>query len=346
MPAVTWINSPSVIPSWVRRYTWLRWRHGLLTEMGDRRLGVWAAQELARLRPHSCYLFTQVALESLSWCRREGVPSSLDNPNGHIRNFHEIVERESERWFGKKSREHPSAGTVERVEEEYRMADRIRVYSEWGKACMQRYGVPAEKLHVLRQTVNLERFRPAPARASGDGPLRVCYVGSLDLRKGFVYLLQAIRALGHRHVKLRMVGATGDRECARLLARERAGLDIEVMPGESVPLYQNSELLVIPTLEDGLPFVLVEGLACGLPVIVTREAGAAECVREGESGWVIPPADTAALATALEQALAHRRDLWDMGQLARADVERYAGLAQLGRLSNWFYSSKPVEVGR
>jgi glycosyltransferase involved in cell wall biosynthesis len=344
LPDITWIKSPPVIHPWAARYTWLRWRHGLLAELRDRRLGTWAGEEMTRLRPDSCYLFTQVALETLRWCRREGVPTSLDNPNGHIRNFHEVVERESERWFGKKSPEHPSTGMVERVEEEYYLADRIRVYSEWGKASMLKYGVPAEKVHVLHQTVNLDRFHPPSERPSSNGPLRVCYVGSVDLRKGFVYLLQAIRAIGPHQIKLRIVGATGDRDCARLLARESADLDIEVTPGQSFPVYQQSELLVIPTLEDGLPFVLVEGLACGLPVIVTREAGAAECVRPGHTGWVVPAGDVEAMAGALQQAMERREDLWGMGQLGRADVEQYAGLEQLKQLSDWFYSNNQVGV--
>jgi glycosyltransferase involved in cell wall biosynthesis len=109
-------------------------------------------------------------------------------------------------------------------------------------------------------------------------------------------------------------------------------------------VYQQSELFVVPTLEDGLPFVLVEGLACGLPVIVTHEAGAAECVKPGQSGWVVPAGEVDALAGALEEALRRRKDLWDMGQQARADVERYAGPAQLQQLADWFYSRAGVEV--
>jgi glycosyltransferase involved in cell wall biosynthesis len=346
LPSATWIESPELVPQWLMRYTWLRWRQGQLTELRDRRLGEWAAKEVMRLRPNSCYLFTQVALETLRWCRKEGVAATvLDNPNGHIRNFREICERESERWFGKKYHGHPTAGMLERAEEEYRLVDRIRVYSDWGKACMTKYGVPENKLHVLRQTVNLERFRPAAERPAGKGPLRICYVGSLDLRKGFVYLLRALRALRSRQIHLRIVGATGDRDCARLLARESSGLQVETAPGDSLPVYQQSELLVVPTLEDGLPFVLVEGLACGLPVIVTREAGAAECVRPSQSGWVIPAGDAEALAESIEQAFDRRADLWEMGQRARADVQQYAGLAQLQRLSDWFYCGAPVEVG-
>lgn len=346
MPDATWIEAPRFVQPWMVRYTWLRWRRGRLVLFGDRRLGQWAARQVEQLRPQSCYLFTQVALETLEWARRERIPTVLDNPNGHIRNFHAVCERESQRWFGKKFYGHPSTVMVERVEEEYKLADRIRVYSEWGKASMQQFGVPARKIHVLRQTVNLNHFRPlAPQPAPpGSGPLRVCYVGSVDLRKGFVYLLKAIRAVGARHIQLRIVGATGDRDCFRLLKRESAGLQVEVAPGDSLPVYQKSEVLAVPTLEDGLPFVLVEGLACGLPAIVTREAGAAECVRPGRSGWVVPAGEVEPLAAALDDALHRRKELWEMGRQARADVERYAGQTQLQQLSDWFYRHGGLEA--
>jgi len=333
-----------MLPDWRVRYTALRWKSGLAACERDTRQAQWAAREVERIRPHSCYLFTQVALETLRWCRREGIPSVLDNPNGHIRNYLQILERESMRWFGKKFQGHPSARMLERVEEEYELADRNRVYSEWGQASMLRFGVKAEKIHVLRQTVNLARFRPPKVRPSIDGPLRICYVGSLDLRKGFVYLLRAIREIGAKHIRLRIVGATGDRHCAKLLAREARGLQVECAPGDSIPVYQQSELLAVPTLEDGLPFVLVEGLASGLPVIVTREAGASECVQPGRSGWIVEAAEVAPLAAALEAALQNRRDLWSMGQQARADVERYAGPTQLQQLSDWFYSGTRAKV--
>jgi glycosyltransferase involved in cell wall biosynthesis len=317
----------------------LRWRTGQLGLLRDRGLGEWAAQEVQHLQPQSCYLFTQVALETLRWAQREGVPTVIDNPNGHIRNFQQICERESQRWFGKKFRGHPTAEMVERVEEEYSLADRIRMYSRWGKASMTGFGVPEDKVHILRQTVNLDRFRPREDRQSTTGPLRVCYVGSLDLRKGFVYLLKAIRAVGAKHIQLRIVGATGDRHCARLLAKESAGLQVQIAPGDSLPAYQRSELLCVPTLEDGLPFVLVEGMACGLPVIVSQEAGASECVQPGRSGWIVPPADADALAAALGDAIRNRKNLWEMGRKARADVERYAGPAQLHQLSDWFHNA-------
>ena len=315
-----------------------------MTFAHDRRVGEWAAREIQALRPQSCYLLTQVALETLRWAHREGIPTVIDNPNGHIRNFAQVCERECQRWFGRKSQGHPTPEMIGRAEEEYQLADRIRVYSSWGKASMQSFGVPAEKVHALRQTVNLERFRPAATRPPSEGPLRVCYVGSLDLRKGFVYLLRAIRAVGAKHIQLNIAGATGDRDCARLFARERAGLDVQATPCDALPVYQQSELLAVPTLEDGLPFVLVEGMACGLPALVTREAGAGECVQPGRNGWVVPAAEVEPLAAALEDALRRRKDLADMGRQARADLEQYAGPRQLRQLTDWFYDSVPAEV--
>lgn len=344
IPAAVWEQAtPGMLP-WLGRYSWLRWRPGDLALLRDRRLGRWAARQVERIRPQSCYLFTQVARETLRWARAEGVPTVIDNPNGHIRNFQQVCEKEELRWFGRTSKQHPSPAMVERVEEEYELVDRVRVYSEWGRRSMTRFGVPDDKIHVLRQTINLERYRPPADRPKIAGPMRVCYVGSLDLRKGFPYLLQAIRAVGARHIKLDIVGATGDRHCAQLFERERAGLTVECAPGDSLAAYQRAELLVVPTLEDGLPFVLVEGLACGLPVVVTKEAGAAECVQPGRSGWVIPAAQVEPLAAALHDALRRRQDLWEMGQQARADVERYAGPAQLRQLSNWFYSNSSMKV--
>jgi glycosyltransferase involved in cell wall biosynthesis len=343
-PPVIWKESPAGIWPWLARYSWYRWSPSSLNLHRDRSLGRWAAQEVERLRPQSCYLFTQVALETLQWASREGVATVLDNPNGHIANFRAVCERESLRWFDKRLNGHPSPEMVERVEQEYRLVDRVRMYSEWGRRSMLSYGVPAEKIHVLRQTVNLERYRPAATRPKPEGPLRVCYAGSLDLRKGFVYLLQAIRRVGAKHIHLRIAGATGDRNCARLYARESAGLQVECGPCDALPVYQQAELLAVPTLEDGLPFVLVEGLACGLPVIVTEEAGAAECVRPGRNGWVVPAAEVEPIAAALEEALQHRGDLRSMGEQARTDVERYAGAAQLQQLSEWYYSHSNTEV--
>jgi len=224
---------------------------------------------------------------------------------------------------------------VERVEREYALADRIRVSSRWSKASLTEFGVDPQKIQVFEQPLNLLRFRPPGESSPAEGPLRICFVSSLDLRKGFVYLLRAIKLIGCERICLEIVGATGDRLCNQLFARESAGIDLECAPGDPVPAYHRAELMVLPTLEDGSPFAVAEAMACGLPVIVTNCCGSADWVLPGETGWVVPGADAAALAAALQEAISHRAQLRSMGQSARRDTECRAGFHCLEPLREW-----------
>ncbi|MFY9555145.1 MAG: glycosyltransferase family 4 protein [Blastocatellia bacterium] len=342
--SIRWNESPSFVSNFAAQYTSLRWRHGDLQFERDAALGAWAAALIERQRPELCYVFTQVGLETLRWARRAGIPTILENPNGHIRNFRAVYDHESLVWCGKKYQGHPNQAMIERVEEEYSLADRIRVSSEWSKASMVEGGVPADKIHVLQQPLNLSRFRPGSRETKHTGPLRVCFVGSLDLRKGFVYLLRAIRMVANKNAKLTIVGATGDRCCASLLKRERAGLDVTVAPGDPVPAYTDSELFVLPTLEDGSPFSAAEAMASGLPVVVTGSCGAAEWVREGNTGWIIPPRSVEALAEAIETALKKREQLGAMGRAARIDTESRAGSHCIKAVAHWVYDRRLSEL--
>jgi glycosyltransferase involved in cell wall biosynthesis len=122
-----------------------------------------------------------------------------------------------------------------------------------------------------------------------------------------------------------MVGATGDRCSKQLLATERIGLDVVDAPGDPINALQQSELFVLPTLEDGSPFAVAEAMASGRPVITTSSTGAAEWIRRGETGWVIPARSVEGLAEAMRDAYARRDHLRLMGGEARCDTERRAG---------------------
>jgi glycosyltransferase involved in cell wall biosynthesis len=269
------------------------------------------------------------------------VPTVLDNPNGHIRGFARAYQDEWTKWIGGRYHGHPTAEMVERVEREYELADRIRVSSNWAKESMVRHGVPAEKVFVCPQPVNRVRFAPPLNRLPPAGPLRIVYVGSLDLRKGFVYLLRAGRAIGSTRVRIELVGGTGDRGSKALLARERAGLEVILSPGDPVPAYHRAELFVLPSLEDGFGFVTAEAMACGVPVVVTEQCGSAEWVRPGENGWVIPAGDEAALACLLEDVLASRSNLAGMGSAARRAIEFRDPGDPLRALAEWVHGRFP-----
>jgi len=296
----------------------LRRHIGLARFAADRQLGRFAAARLERIAPALCYAFTQVALESLAWAERRGVPAILESPNGHIRAFRAIYENESRRWCEAAYRGHPTHRMVARVEREYALATRVRVSSEWSRRSLAGGAVGADRITVLQQPVDLERYAFVPRAGSGQGPLRICCVGSIDLRKGFVYLLRAVRAVG---AKVELVGGTGDRHSRKLLAREIDGLDVEVRSGDPRPALARAEIFVLPTLEDGSPFAVAEAMASGLPVVTTSSTGAAEWITEGRTGWIVEPASVASLEAALRQAGRCRAELPEMGRQARRDTE-------------------------
>jgi len=299
---------------------------GVAQYLSDVRTGRFARRVAERVSPDCCYAFTQVGLELLRWARTRGVPAVVESPNGHIAGFRDVYAGEASRWECGAYRGHPNGSMVRRVTAEYSAASHVRVSSAWARASLEARGVPAARITVLQQTVDVTSFPAQPFDpGAATGPLRLCFVGSLDLRKGFLYLLRAARLLGAQ-VVVEFVGGTGDRCCRQLLERERAGLAVTVAPGDPRPALARSELFVLPTLEDGSPFAVAEAMASARAIVTTTATGAAEWVRSGETGWVVRPGSPEALADAFRAALDRRIELPAMGLQARRDtLDRVAG---------------------
>lgn len=340
---IIWHEQPVTVPSWVWLYTPLRWRKGLLNGLALKAAGRWAAREIEKLRPTHCYAFNFVGLETLEWAAHSGAIAVMDSAMGHVRHYREQCDFEARVWSTGAYHGFPDSATVARGEEEYRVADRIRVSSGWTRRSLIARGVPAERIEIVSLPVDLQRFTPSRERPAAMGPLRVCYVGAINLCKGFAHLLRAIRALGKHRVSLNIVGASGDRQSRKLLERESAGLDVRFAPGDPIPTYHTAELLVLPSLHDGFGIVVAEAMACELPAIVTEECGSAELVSPGVNGWVVPARDADALAAALEHAIANRGHLRAMGRSARAEAQRFAASSNPARLRSWFYRNADVE---
>ena len=321
---VTWIPGAPSVPRGVIRYTPLRFHPGTQARLEHGLIGRWAARELDRIRPDLVYLFTQVALEGLRWCRTHGVPSIVDNPNGGIANYRAVCEREWGKWCYGPFREHPVPRVVERVTQEYALADRIRVSSNWAATSTAREVDHGAKIVVVDQPIDLERFRPPPLRPSSP-TFRVVMVGSLDVRKGILHLLRAARRV-RVPLRLTLVGGTGNRPMKVAFRRESAGLDVVLAPGDPVAAYHSADISILPSMEDGFGFVVAEAMACGLATIVTDQSGSAEWVREANAGWVIPAGQDSAISEVLEEAFAKRIELGEMGVRARRYVEQRAGV--------------------
>lgn len=123
----------------------------------------------------------------------------------------------------------------------------------------------------------------------------VLYVGNLTPVKGPTILARAAALLSEADVIF--VGSGTE--------KINAGRCVGARPHDELPLWMNAcDVLCLPSLNEGLPNVVLEAMACGLPVVASCVGGVPEVVREGVNGLLVPPSDISALADTLRRALA------------------------------------------
>ncbi|HVU53058.1 MAG TPA: glycosyltransferase [Polyangia bacterium] len=202
-------------------------------------------------------------------------------------------------------------------------------------------GVSPDKVQILHNFIDLERFRPptpderAAARARWEiapGEIALLLPGRVGLQKhqiGLALALAKLRRSGRlpANVRVLLAGRNRDRLYSAVLPRVLGWLgltDVVRFLGtvtEMLSLYQAADVLVMPSLFEGLPNAVLEAHACGLPAVVSHAANIDRIVLPGESGFEAPTFDHDALAEALGRMLAKSADeRRAMGARGRANV--------------------------
>lgn len=170
-----------------------------------------------------------------------------------------------------------------------------------------------------------------PELYAGDRPvrsdeeIRLIFVGRLAPVKGLRVLFEALDTLFEHipQLRLTLVGDGPDRarletEAARLGDRVQfTGYLTQQQVAETLAQH---DICVLPSFAEGVPVILMEAMASGLPVIATQVAGVGELVQHGESGFIVPPGDVTALRAAIEDLAADPDLRKRMGQVGRAKV--------------------------
>ena len=220
-------------------------------------------------------------------------------------------------------------------------ADFTVAISQFGRSQLCRWADPAdwERINVVHCGIEPEKFAdPAPLP---KGPRRLVAIGRLVEQKGQLALIRAM-AETTEPVHLTLIGdgeMRGDIETliADLGLGARVTLTGWVDEQRIKAELETAHALVMPSFAEGLPMVIMEAMAAARPVIATYIAGTPELVQEGQTGWMVPAGDVAALAAAMDKvAQTPLTKLSKMGSAARERVlARHDVEVEAGKLAGW-----------
>ena len=190
--------------------------------------------------------------------------------------------------------------------------------------------LPCQKVVVIPNGVDVANFanaRPADLSAFGISPESRVFVsiGRLDRQKGFDDLIKAAALVIPSHPEAHFViaGEGPERERLSRLITGKNMADRVHLAGwraDISELLAASYALVLPSLWEGMPNVVLEAMAAGLPIVATRVEGVPELVVDGQTGLLVAPHDAPALATAVETLLADPKAARAMGSLGQKRV--------------------------
>ena len=195
--------------------------------------------------------------------------------------------------------------------EECKLADRVVVNSEWSRDRLIRGGVPVEKISIVplayeeiggasRGELGLRRNYPHCFTA--ERPLRVLFLGLINLRKGVARLLEAARMLRGEPVEFWMVGPV---ETAHARTIGNAGSVKWFGPvtrKQATEFYRDADVFILPTLSDGFAITQLEAQAQGLPVIASKNCG--KVVEAGINGHILDEPTATCIAESIRDCIA------------------------------------------
>lgn len=287
----------------------------------------WASRQLAA---KDCEIFIGTAssdLFSLQVARAKGATLLHDCPGMHPSVGSQLLAQAAEQAkinFKPRRRPWPPHNAMQsRILREFDVADVLLTYSEFHRAGFEKMGFPPDRLHTIPLGVDTVFWSPSKLRdhRGFETPLKLLFVGQITLSKGVPFLLDAV-AQCRKAVQLTMVGAY-DSGTDRLLDRSFAD-NVTLLPHQPQAtlrqIYQSHDVLIMPSISDPFPRVVLEAMATGLPVISTDHVG----TPVPETNWRVRAMSSQCLVQRIMQYVDDRTMIRRHGSQAREFSMRFS----------------------
>jgi len=283
---------------------------------------------------NAVYVFNAAGLEILQRAKRSGLFTILDQTAAPFEVDEILLAEERTRWPGwecQGTRPQDWKPLADRERAEWELADLVLCGSQYVRDSVRAVGGAAGRCRVVPYGVDIKRFRAAPERKN-RGCLRVAFIGTVCLRKGIPYVMEAARRLKSQRIEFRVVGPV------RLAADAIRELDRWVELAGPVPRsailaeYESADVLLMPSLSEGSANVCYEAMAMGLPVITTPNAGSV--IRDGVDGFLVPIRCADGIAERIVQLAGDRNLLYQLSRNARARARDFTWKSYRERLTS------------
>jgi glycosyltransferase involved in cell wall biosynthesis len=223
------------------------------------------------------------------------------------------------------------------ISQVFKSADRIICLTESDMAEIVTFGFPIEKIRLVPNAVDTDRFRPL------DEPTDnlIIWVGRFVPEKGLEYLLEAAKIVLNNFpdVRFLLIGYGPQKAKIMKLTLDCGLLGKSIFFSHSLSRNEIAKIMgkgtifAFPSLKEGLPLSVLEAMACGLPVVGFDVSGVRDLVYHGETGFLVPPRNSKALAEAIMCLLNDKSLRRNLGRRARQlATEKYEWKTVLGAL--------------
>lgn len=206
--------------------------------------------------------------------------------------------------------------TLERYDKEIELTDYFIVPSDFVKESLLFHNVDPSKIFICSYGVDTNRFIYSEIKESTT-VLNCVYVGGVNQRKGISYLLDAFKNFSSDQVSLTIVG-NFDKEDINIKEYLNKYNFVGSVTNEEVgQICSKADIMVFPSLSEGLSLAVLEGLGCGLPVIATRNSGYTGIIKDEYNGFIIDAGNSKVITEKINWFLSNKDRIPEMRRNAR-----------------------------
>lgn len=283
----------------------------------------------------NCKLFwgwPQVSLSCLRKVKSKGGVTILDYPIPHILTWASLLHEEARLLGEDVAHSQFSNFSIKRMLKEIEEADFISVPSQFVMQSFIQNGVSEKKLIFNPYGIDISLFHEKNFEPRLS-TFKIIFVGSIEIRKGVHYLLEAFTQLNLPDCELHLIGHVHEdfkRSTEKYSSNKKIVFRGQLPKSNVAHEMRSANIMVMPSLLEGLSLTILEAMACGTPVISSLNAGGVDVIKDGENGFLFPIRDVEVLKQKIAYCYSNQRELIMIGQKAASAVRNNFTMSHYG----------------